>query len=101
MSAPDLRRGSQPERTALAWNRTGLSLVGGALALLALGALPVVDEVVVAVVAAVGALALRTGRRRARGSLGRHHPEPALLAGIAAAVVLLALAELVFILRAG
>jgi uncharacterized membrane protein YidH (DUF202 family) len=92
--------GSPRERTALAWNRTGLSLVGGAAALLALGALPVLDEVVVAVVAAVGALSVRAGRRRAVDSLETLRPQAALHAAVAGAVCLLALAELGLVLNA-
>lgn len=90
--------GVQRERTALAWNRTGLSLLGGAAALLVLGSFPGPEDVVAVVVAVTGAAALRTGRQRAiegrRETLAAVHAEPALLAAVAVAVTLLAGASL-------
>lgn len=88
----------QRERTALAWNRTGLSLLGAAGALLVLGSFPGVEDPIAVIVAATGLLALRTGRRRAiqagREPLDAAHAEPLLLAAVAAAVMLLACAFL-------
>ena len=84
-SPPD---GLAPERTALAWNRTGLSLLGGALTLFALGPFPHLDDLVAVAVAVAGLFVIRGSRR----------PGPRLLAAVAASVSALAVAVLALIL---
>lgn len=94
--------GAQRERTSLAWNRTGLSLLVGSGVLLALASFPGPEDIVAVLVAAAGMLALRTGRRRAIQAA--HQPldavraEPALLAVIAGVATLLAGASLWLVL---
>ncbi len=92
--------GVQRERTALAWNRTGLSLLGAAGALLILGSLPGPEDIGALLAAVGGILALRTGRQRAveKRPLDAVHAEPALLAAVGAAVTLLAAASLWLVL---
>lgn len=96
------RGAAQRERTSLAWNRTGLSLLVGSLVLLALSSFPGPEDALAPVVAAAGVLALRTGRRRAiqatREPLDAVHAEPVPLAVIAGVTTLLAAALLWLVL---
>lgn len=94
--------GLQPQRTALAWNRTALALAINALlvlragfksddqALLALGAL---------VGVAAGAISVAAARRRRQLTHGVHAPATALIASATAAVVLAACGGLWAMLR--
>ena len=96
--------GLQPERTALAWRRTGLALVVGALTIgrLSLDDLGAVVMVPTAVAAALAAwVLLRSSRARRRSSADAGGPSFSVLAdgrlpGVVAVVVgALAVGELV------
>jgi uncharacterized membrane protein YidH (DUF202 family) len=95
MSAPD---GVQNERTALAWQRTALSLIAGSLivARLTLGPLGAGALVNIVVALPLGTWALVESRRRyRRPALGRDGRAPAAVALGTAAI---ALTEVVAIL---
>ena len=94
---------TQPERTALAWQRTGLGVlgVGGLLGHRALEHGSAVDVVVAALVAVIG-LAVLGGLaparyRQFRGGTGRT-VAPGMVGAAAGAVVLVALAAAVAVL---
>ena len=98
-SDPDVRFSLANERTALAWVRTGLSLVAGGVALTTLAALAdlpwVIDLIALIACLAGGALAasaLFSWRRVERAlRLGRPLPSPAALPWLVGGVVVLAL----------
>lgn len=107
MSAPPADRGAAVERTALAWTRTVLALAAGLLLLGRLSAPRLGLLAAVFVVAALplaGWLLVRAGRRYQRSvtvMAGRAVPADARLpAGVAGLASLLALFELVTVLRA-
>lgn len=91
MREPD--RGLQPQRTALAWNRTALALAINALLVLRAG-LQAGDKALLALGALVGmaaaAIAVAAIRRRRQLMRGVHAPATALIASTALAVVLAA-----------
>ncbi len=95
---PDPRFSLANERTALAWMRTALALVGGGVAMVSLASLDTLPAWTALVGAAAclggGALALRTVRAWARVEralrLSRPLPSPRALAFLAGGVVLLA-----------
>ncbi|TAJ49124.1 MAG: DUF202 domain-containing protein [Herbiconiux sp.] len=96
---PDVRFSLANERTALAWVRTGLSLVAGGVALTTLAALAdlpwVLDLIALIACLSGGALAasaLFSWRRVERAlRLGRPLPPPAALPWLVGGVVVLAL----------
>ncbi|HEY0187241.1 MAG TPA: DUF202 domain-containing protein [Cellulomonas sp.] len=116
MSGVQAPPGVQPERTALAWQRTGLALVVGSLGgarLLEPATGPAVWLLAVAGALAAGLL-IRAGRRRARrwqavldaghrvpaGVSVAHGPGGLLLIGTAVGVLLLGATALVLVLVA-
>ncbi len=98
-SDPDVRFSLANERTALAWVRTGLSLVAGGVALTTLAALAdlpwMIDLIALIACLAGGALAasaLFSWRRMERAlRLGKPLPAPAALPWLVGGVVVLAL----------
>lgn len=95
--------GLQPERTALAWTRTGLSVVAGSL----LGARLVAPQVGVtglvlgALGTALGLVLLLAGPRRVRGGLEHPRPGGGLLAVVAAGAALLGVAGAAVVVLSG
>lgn len=95
-------RGLQPERTALAWRRTGLVGAGGAVALARVAALRGAAAIVVlcAIVIVVGAATLRHGTRElaSRDEADPAGPTlPLAATGTVWVVVLLAVSGLVLV----
>ncbi|MFD4423147.1 YidH family protein [Agromyces sp. NPDC058484] len=96
---PDVRFSLANERTALAWVRTGLSLVAGGVALTTLAViadLPIVVDIIAVIACAGGgalaASALFSWRRVERAlRLNRPLPSPAALPWLVSGVFLLAL----------
>lgn len=86
-------RGLQPQRTALAWNRTTLALAINALLVLRAG-LRAGDQALLALGAlvgiAAGAIAVAAVRRRRQLAQGVHAPATGLIGSTAVAVVLAA-----------
>ncbi|MDQ2584984.1 DUF202 domain-containing protein [Saccharothrix yanglingensis] len=90
--------GLQPERTALAWRRTGLSLVVGSLVVVRLVDAPVGPWLGGVGLAVTGALWI-AGERRGRVLCDRAaHPGAALLLATAALVAVVALLGVAWVL---
>jgi uncharacterized membrane protein YidH (DUF202 family) len=86
--------GLQPERTALAWSRTGFAVLVNALLALRSGwavqSVPIMGLGVVLLVSCAGAIAYGAVRRRRLAAGTRPLAPPALAIWVAAAVMLLA-----------
>ncbi len=105
VSGPEPVRGMQAERTALAWQRTGMSIAVAAAILARLTYGDLGAWAVLALLACLGLCGsvMLESRRRYRGRVGLRHQRPPVgrwAAAVSGSVVVMGVTELAVLLRA-